>query len=72
MKYRGKNYEEAIIALRKIRAQYKITKSQNDKEAYHAEMERIAKIFSISVKTVYRDMKKKFPDCARRAATREN
>ncbi|MBW7888383.1 MAG: hypothetical protein H3C35_08495 [Bacteroidetes bacterium] len=61
MKYRGKKYEDSIIALRKIRAQYKITKLQNDKDAYHAEMKRIAKIFSISVKTVYRDMKKKIP-----------
>ncbi len=61
MKYRGKQYEEAIIGLRNIRAHYKITKLQTDKNAYHAEMKRIAKKFSISVKTVYRDMKKKIP-----------
>lgn len=61
VKYRGNKYKEAIERLKELRANYKITRLQDYKIKYLKLMENICKDFSISEKTVYRDMKKKIP-----------
>lgn len=52
--YRGKNYQDAIKKLKELRASAKLKKEA--KRNYKNFMEKICSDFSISVKTIYRDM----------------
>lgn len=61
MKYRGAKYENAIKQLKEFRAQSKLKNSKELKLKYKALMDKVCKEFSISEKTVYRDMSKQVP-----------
>lgn len=62
MKYRGAAYERAIEELKALRALMKLRGQKSDaRNLYLDKMKGIAKEFSISEKTVYRDMLKKIP-----------
>lgn len=61
MKYRGKKYEDAIRKLKELRADYKIKRVKDCKIKYADLMKKICDEFSISDKTIYRDMVKPVP-----------
>jgi hypothetical protein len=61
MQYRGKKYEEAILKLKEMNANYKMRRLKEFKDQYHSFMKKICDEFSISEKTVYRDMIKPVP-----------
>lgn len=62
MKYRGKTYEDNIKRLKALRAEMKIRGRKSEVGIqYKKLMEKICKKFSISEKTVYRDMNKRVP-----------
>jgi hypothetical protein len=62
VKYRGAAYERAIEELKALRALMKLRGQKSEaKDLYIGKMREIAREFSISEKTVYRDMRKKIP-----------
>ncbi|MCC7158956.1 MAG: hypothetical protein IT281_05410 [Ignavibacteria bacterium] len=62
MMYRGKKYEDAIRKLRELKAEVKLGNQKLElRTQYKSFMEMVCKEFSISEKTVYRDMNKPVP-----------
>lgn len=61
MMYRGKKYEDAIRKLREAKAEAKAKSTDNARTNYKLLMEKVCDEFSISEKTIYRDMNKPVP-----------
>jgi CRISPR/Cas system CSM-associated protein Csm2 small subunit len=62
MKYRGKEYEEAIKALKQLSAEMKIRGRKSEiRNQYVKAMKKVCEQFGLSKKTIYRDMRKRVP-----------
>jgi hypothetical protein len=62
MKYRGADYERAVQELKALQATMKLEgRKSGVKDRYLKEMRRVGKLFDVSDKTLYRDMRKKVP-----------
>lgn len=61
MMYRGKKYEDAIRKLKEEKAEAKAKNNSGSKNKYKELMKKVCDEFSISEKTVYRDMNKPVP-----------